>query len=153
MYYFCSFRHNFMCEAHLFLVGIILCHTSTILCDTPNIFSVIFKINLVMLSICFVVRIISSPRVINHSVIFTFSYPVLWINCLWCITQLLTSIILEIILSLLQYHIHSYYSLVSHVHYSFCDLHYSICHPYLYANELLRFTHDVMSLCCCVSQP
>ena len=64
-----------MCVAHLFLIGIILCHTSTILCDTPNIFSVIFEINLVMLSISSVVRIISSPRVINHSVIFTFPIP------------------------------------------------------------------------------
>ena len=105
----------------------------------PIIFSVIFKIHSVMLSICCVMGIICSVIVIKYSEIFTISSVasvVLWISCLWFIIQPIRTVILEFLFHPDDLLCHSYNST--------CDVHNSyphkiICHPYYYAYELLAF--------------
>ena len=107
-------------------------------CWMPIIFSVIFRIYSVMLSICCVMGIISSVRVIIHFVIFTISIAVLWISCLWFIIQPIPTVILKLLFHPHDSLGHSYNS-VCDVQNCFCDPHYFFCHPSYYANELPVF--------------
>ena len=52
----------------------ILCHTSRIFCGRPIIFSVTFRIQSIMLSICCFMGISCSVIVVIHSVIFTMKF-------------------------------------------------------------------------------
>ena len=107
------------------------CHTSTIFCGMPIIFSIIFRIHSVMLSICCVSGIICSVIVIIHFLIFTISSAVLWISCLWFIIQPIPTVIFELLFHPLDPLRHSCTSACD-VHDCFCDPNKIFCHPYLY---------------------
>ena len=119
----------------------ILCHTSTIFCGMPIIFSVIFRIHSVILSICCVMGIICSVIVVIHPLIFTISSAVLCISCLWFIIQPLPSIISKSSSHPYSFMCHSK-DIVSHVYKTFCDHHKSFV-----TLIIMR-----MSFCCWVSE-
>ena len=123
----------------------------SLFCGMPIIFSVIFRIHSVMLSICCVTGIICSVIVIIHLVIFTISSAVLWISCLWFIIQPIPTVILELLFHPLDSLRHSCNSACD-VHNCFCDPNKIFRHPYLLCEWASYFSYDVISICCWVSE-